>query len=257
LHTVLETPRDARVKTLGNVIVTGGASGLGKSIADAVEAAGGTPIAFDLQAPLEGSERDHRIVDCGDRGAIEAAVADVARERGGIDAIVANAGVDACGDFDSVPAEEWERVIVVNLLGTAALVRAAIPHLLQAQNPRIVTVASTLGLRTLGAATAYCASKFGVVGFTRALAIDFAGRIGVTLLCPGGMKTGFFDGRDPQFQPVVDAFEKNQLSYPRNVAETVLFALTRPRGVEVRELIVTPSRETSGSRSVVSRWSLV
>jgi NAD(P)-dependent dehydrogenase (short-subunit alcohol dehydrogenase family) len=226
------------------VIITGGASGLGRAVADAVAAAGATPVVFDLAAPSNGA-RDHRVVDCGDRGAIEQAVAAVARDHSGIDALVANAGTDACGDFDRVPAEAWERVIRVNLIGTAALVRAALPHLERAPNPRIVTVASTLGLRTLGAATAYCASKFGVVGFTRALALDLAGRVGVTLLCPGGMNTGFFDGRDEQFKPAPDAFEKNQLNDPRSVAEAVLFALTRPKGVEVREMIVTPSRETS------------
>lgn len=230
---------------LGTIIVTGGASGLGRAVADAVGAAGGTPVVFDLAAPPAGGARDHRVVDCGDRGAIEQAVAAVARDYGGLDGVVANAGTDACGDFDRVSAEAWERVIRVNLIGTAALVRAALPYLERAPNPRIVTVASTLGLRTLGAATAYCASKFGVVGFTRGLALDLAGRVGVTLLCPGGMKTAFFDGRDPQFKPVADAFEKNQLNDPGAVAEAVVFALTRPKGVEMREMIVTPSRETS------------
>jgi NAD(P)-dependent dehydrogenase (short-subunit alcohol dehydrogenase family) len=232
-------------ETLGTVIVTGGASGLGRAIAQAVGQAGGTPVTFDINpAPAAASEH-HRIVDCGDRRAIEAAVDEVGRTFGAIDAVVANAGVDACGDFDRVPADAWERVVQVNLLGTAALIRAAVPYLERAANPRIVTVASTLGLRVLGAASAYAASKFGVVGLTRALALDFAGRIGVTLLCPGGMNTAFFDGRDEQFKPAADAFEKNQLNDPARVAETVVFALTRPRGVEIREMIVTPSRETS------------
>ncbi|MBD5654333.1 MAG: SDR family NAD(P)-dependent oxidoreductase [Candidatus Eremiobacteraeota bacterium] len=226
------------------MIVTGGASGLGAAICDAVAAAGGLPIVFDLNAPSATEDRTYYRVDCGDRRAIEAAIADVARHTS-IDAVVANAGMDACGDFDRVDADAWERVIQVNLIGTAALVRAALPWLEQAANPRIVTIASTLGLRVLGAATAYSASKFGVVGFTRALTLDLAGRVGVTLMCPGGMKTGFFEGRDEQFKPAADALEKNQLNDPRHVAEAVLFALTRPKGVEIREMIVTPSRETS------------
>jgi NAD(P)-dependent dehydrogenase (short-subunit alcohol dehydrogenase family) len=232
-------------QTLGTVIVTGGASGLGRAVAAAVAQAGGTPVTFDINAPRDGNAAHHMIVDCGDRRAIEAAVDEAGRTYGGIDAVVANAGIDACGDFDRVPAEAWERVVQVNLLGTAALIRAAVPYLERAANPRIVTVASTLGLRVLGAASAYAASKFGVVGLTRALALDFAGRIGVTLLCPGGMNTAFFEGRDERFKPAPDAFEKNQLNDPRSVAETVVFALTRPKGVEIRELIVTPSRETS------------
>jgi NADP-dependent 3-hydroxy acid dehydrogenase YdfG len=244
VQTAIAPDENGRKTTLGTVIVTGGASGLGAAIAAAVEEAGGFPVVFDLKAPSATSEREYRIVDCGDRAAVELAVAEVACEYG-LAAVVANAGTDACGDFDTVPAERWERVIAVNLIGTAALVRAALPYLEKSLNPRIVTIASTLGLRALGAATAYCASKFGVVGLTRGLALDLAGRVGVTLLCPGGMNTGFFDGREERFKPAADAFEKNQLNDPRQVAEAVVFALTRPKGVEIREMIVTPSRETS------------
>jgi NAD(P)-dependent dehydrogenase (short-subunit alcohol dehydrogenase family) len=243
----ITAPNNAGLKrTLGTVVVTGGASGLGAAIADAVAGHGGTPVTFDLAPPRTTREYDHRIVDVADRQAVERAVREVAEANGGIiDAVVANAGIDACGDFDKVDADAWERVIRVNLIGTASLVRAALPYLERAANPRIVNVASTLGLRALGAATAYCASKFGVVGFTRGLALDLAGRVGVTLMIPGGMNTHFFDGRDPQFKPAADAFEKNQLNDPSNVAEAVVFALSQPKGCEIRELIVTPSRETS------------
>jgi short-subunit dehydrogenase len=102
-------------------------------------------------------------------------------------------------------------------------------------------VASTLGLRAVGDATAYCASKFGVVGFTRALAAETAGRIGVTLLIPGGMRTPFFDGRDEKYRPPPDA----SLNDPADVADAVVFALTRPDGCEVRELLIAPDREGS------------
>jgi NAD(P)-dependent dehydrogenase (short-subunit alcohol dehydrogenase family) len=243
----LDVPESsASRRTLGTVIVTGGASGLGAAIADAVARHGGTPVTFDLGRPRAARDYAHHVVDVADRSALERAVREAAERNGGvIDAVVANAGTDACGDFDTVDADAWERVIRVNLIGTASLVRAALPYLERAANPRIVNVASTLGLRVLGAATAYSASKFGVVGLTRGLALDLAGRVGVTLLIPGGMDTHFFDGRDPQFKPAPDAFEKNQLNDPRNVAETVVFALSQPKGCEIRELIVTPSRETS------------
>ncbi|MBV9407653.1 MAG: SDR family oxidoreductase, partial [Candidatus Eremiobacteraeota bacterium] len=114
------------------------------------------------------------------------------------------------------------------------------PHLVRSPG-RIVTVASTLGLRAFSDATAYCASKFGVVGFTRALAAELTGRVGVTLLIPGGMRTHFFDGRADQYRPAADA----QLNPPAEVAEAVLFALTRPPGCEVRELVVCPATEPS------------
>jgi NAD(P)-dependent dehydrogenase (short-subunit alcohol dehydrogenase family) len=167
-------------------------------------------------------------------------VAQAVDRHGGLDAVVTAAGVDACGDLADVPAADWERVIAVNLVGTAAVVRAALPTL-TARRGRVVTVASTLGLRALPAATAYSASKFGVVGFTRALAAELAGRVGVTLLLPGGMRTGFFDGRPEQFKPAPD----QQLNEPEDVAEAVLFALRQPRGCEVRELLIAPATEPS------------
>jgi short-subunit dehydrogenase len=100
---------------------------------------------------------------------------------------------------------------------------------------------STLGLRAVSDATAYCASKFGVVGFTRALAAETAGRVGVTLLVPGGMDTAFFDDRSEQYKPPRDA----KLNRPEDVAAAVLFALSQPPGCELRELVVAPSRESS------------
>ncbi|HEV3377090.1 MAG TPA: SDR family oxidoreductase [Thermoleophilaceae bacterium] len=223
---------------LGTVIVTGGASGLGRAIADAVAASGGGPVVLDVNRPPNGVA--HRMVDLSDTASAEEVVTEVADERGGLDAVVTAAGVDACGRIDRISRDDWERVIAVNLLGTAAVVRAALPHL-ERSSGRVVTVASTLGLRALSDATAYCASKFGVIGLSRALAAETAGRVGVTCLVPGGMQTAFFDGRDEQYKPPPDA----KLAPPERVAETVVFALTRPDGVEMRELVVCPSTEPS------------
>jgi NAD(P)-dependent dehydrogenase (short-subunit alcohol dehydrogenase family) len=231
---------DERTETsgLGTVLVTGGASGLGAAIADAVRAGGGTPVVLDRQPPADGLA--YREVDLARPREAEAAVRAVADEHGGVDAVVTAAGTDACGDLLDVDGDDWDRVVMVNLLGTVAVVRAALPYLEQAQG-RVVTVASTLGLRALPAATAYCASKFGVVGFTRALAAETAGRVGVTLLFPGGMRTHFFDGRPEQFMPAPD----QHLNDPADVAASVVFALRQPPGCEVRELVVAPATEPS------------
>ncbi|HEX2111313.1 MAG TPA: SDR family oxidoreductase [Gaiellaceae bacterium] len=223
---------------LGTVLVTGGASGLGAAVAKAIGRVGGDAVVLDRVRPS--FTVDHELVDLADGRAAEKAVRRVAERRDRLDAVVAAAGTDSCGKLVDVPAEDWERVIAVNLLGTAAVVRAALPHL-DAVRGKIVTVASTLGLRALSDATAYCASKFAVVGFTRALAAETAGRIGVTLLVPGGMQTAFFDGRPEQYKPGPDA----KLNRPEDVAEAVLFALRQPVGCEVRELVVAPSTETS------------
>jgi NAD(P)-dependent dehydrogenase (short-subunit alcohol dehydrogenase family) len=220
------------------VLVSGGSSGLGAAVASAVATYGGTPVVLDRVPPAAG--HDFVEADLRDARAAEKAVVEAADRHGGLGAVVTSAGIDACGRLEDVDAQQWEDVVRVNLLGTVAVVRAALPFLLQSRG-RVVTVASTLGLRALPDATAYCASKFGVVGFTRALAAETQGRIGVTMLVPGGMDTTFFDGRPPEYRPAPDA----RLNHPTDVARAVVFALRQPVGCEVRELVVTPEVEPS------------
>jgi NAD(P)-dependent dehydrogenase (short-subunit alcohol dehydrogenase family) len=222
----------------GPVLVTGGSSGLGAAVVAAVGKRGGTAVVLDRQAPADGVP--YVEVDLAEPSAGLAAVERAVELAGPPSAVVAAAGTDACGRLDDVPFEDWIRVITVNLIGTASVVRAALPHL-AAQRGRVVTVASTLGLKAVSDATAYCASKFGVVGFTRALAAETAGSVGVTLLVPGGMSTHFFDGRPDQYKPGPDAV----LNDPAHVAEAILFALTQPAGCEIRELVVAASTEPS------------
>jgi NAD(P)-dependent dehydrogenase (short-subunit alcohol dehydrogenase family) len=222
------------------VAVTGGASGLGAAVVAAVRKHGGTAIALDRQQP-SADDVPWIQVDLSDPTSAEPALAAAeALGDGPLTGVVTAAGIDACGRIEDVSLEDWVRVVTVNLIGTAAIARAAVPRLERTRG-RIVTVASTLGLRALSDATAYCASKFGVVGFSRALAVETAGRVGVTMLVPGGMKTAFFDGRPEQYKPGEDAM----LNDPAAVAETVLYALSQPAGVEIRELVVCPSVEPS------------
>ena len=225
--------------TVGTVVVTGGSSGLGAAVVAAVAKAGGTPAVIDLTPP-EDPGVAHAVADLSDSAAAAAAVHRLVELVGPPDAVVTAAGTDVCGPLAEGSTQDWERVVRVNLFGTAAVVRAALPHL-EARQGRVVTVASTLGLKAVGDATAYCASKFAVVGFTRALAAELAGRVGVTLLVPGGMRTRFFDGRSEQYRPGPDA----PLNDPDDVAATVLMALSQPPGCEVRELVVAASAETS------------
>ena len=223
---------------LGTVLVTGGASGLGAAVAAAVEADGGTPVVLDRHPPRNGFAWQE--VDLADSRRAEEVVRGVAEEHGGLDAVVTAAGIDACGDLGDVAGDDWDRVVLVNLLGTAAVVRAALPFLERSRG-RVVTVASTLGIRALPAATAYCASKFGVVGFTRALAAETGDRVGVTLLLPGGMQTPFFDDRPEEFKPAPG----QHMNRPEDVARSVIFALRQPPGCELRELLVAPASEPS------------
>lgn len=231
----------------GRVLISGGASGLGRAVALAVREAGGTPIALDLNGgpagPQDGGGAgiDTEVADVSDTRAAEAAVQRAAQRHGGLDAVFTAAGIDYPSPFESLSGEAWERVVGVNLLGTAAVVRAALPYLRESGRGTVVTCASTLGIKAVSDATAYCASKWGVVGFTRALAAELRGQVRVTLLVPGGMETAFFDERPDKYKPPADA----KLNSPANVAAAVLYALSQPPGCELREMVVASSHEES------------
>ncbi len=232
----MQNPTSLQNKT---VLISGGASGLGAAVAEAVQKAGGTPVVLDLDVGKVVGFQAH-CVDVSDTAAVEEVVSTVAQASGRIDAVVTAAGIDRCGRLEDVAAAEWERVIKVNLLGTAAVVRAAMPWLVKTHG-RVVTVASSLGLRALPEASAYCASKFAVIGFSRALAAENKGIIGVTTLIPAGMKTHFFDDRAEKYKPTDDS----RLNDPQAVANAAIFALTQPEGCEVRELVICHEEEDS------------
>ena len=225
---------------LGTVVVTGGSSGLGAAVVAGVATAGGLPVNLDRRPPPDGAPGEFEQVDLADSKDAEEVVRGVADRHGDLRGVVTCAGTDVPGALTDVPTEVWERTVAVNLLGTAAVVRAALPSI-ERNSGRIVTVASTLGFRAFGDATAYCASKHGVVGFTRALQVELKGRVGVTMLTPGGMATAFFDERDEQYKPGADA----KLADPASVAQAVLFALSTPPDVQLYELVVGPPTETS------------
>ena len=225
-------------REIGTVFITGGASGLGAAVVEAVLAAGGTPAVLDRVAPREGIA--HVEVDLADHADAARAVAELVDLVGPPSAVVTAAGTDACGSILDIDPETWERVVKVNLFGTVSVVRACLPHL-EASRGTVVTVGSTLSLRGFGDATAYCASKYGVRGFSHALAAELQGRVGVTLLIPGGMRTAFFDGRTEQYKPGPDA----DLNDPANTAFAVLSALRQPVGGEIREMLVMASGESS------------
>jgi NAD(P)-dependent dehydrogenase (short-subunit alcohol dehydrogenase family) len=222
----------------GSVLVTGGSSGLGAAVVTAVAKAGGQPYVLDLVPPDDGVP--HELCDLADTRAAEDATRRLAEQAGVLDGVVTAAGIDVPGRLADVPAADWERVVAVDLLAPAAVIRAALPYLRRSHGT-IVTVASTLGVKAVSDATAYCAAKFGIVGFTRALAAELAGAVGVTLLIPGGMRTPFFDGRTEQYRPGPDA----ALNDPAHVAAAVMFALRQPPGCAVRELVVCAEQESS------------
>jgi NAD(P)-dependent dehydrogenase (short-subunit alcohol dehydrogenase family) len=231
-----------------HALVTGGGRGIGAAIAGALAAAGARVTLLgrttaELEETASALPGDARAVtaDVTDAGQVERAFAEARDAGGAISILVNNAGLAKSRPLAKGDEAFWRMMLDVNLTGAWHCTRAVLPAMLAANWGRIVSVSSTAGLRGYAYCTAYCAAKHGLVGFTRALALEVAGRIGVTMLVPGGMRTGFFDDRPEQFRPAPD----QRLNDPADVAQTVLFALCQPPGCEVRELIVTPSTEPS------------
>jgi NAD(P)-dependent dehydrogenase (short-subunit alcohol dehydrogenase family) len=168
------------------------------------------------------------------------ALCDATAERfGGIDIVVANAGVGAYGPFLELSREHLDEMLDVNLKGTLYAIRAALPHMLGREGD-VITLASEAGRRGLPNEATYCASKFGQVGFTRALDHELREQgIRCTNICPGGVATDFAlddgRGRTPEALP--------GMMTPEDVAEFVVFALERPRHLRMLETALRPMSE--------------
>jgi NADP-dependent 3-hydroxy acid dehydrogenase YdfG len=178
--------------------------------------------------------------DVRDRAQVEAAVARTVDEFGGLDICVANAGVGSYHPFLDTPIEHVEEMVDVNLKGTIYTVRACLPHLYERGEGDVVAVASEAGRRGLPGEAVYCASKFGQVGLIRAL--DHEARehgVRCTNVCPGGVATDF---------ALAEGYGRPEsalggMMTADDVAEVVLFVLTRPRNHRMLETAFRPMGE--------------
>jgi len=224
-------------------LVTGASRGIGAAIARSLAGQG---VRLGL-ASRSGSDLGLAGVvaqpcDVRDPRALEAIAAETVRRFGGLDILVVNAGVGAYGPFLELPAEDLEAMIDINVKGALYAVRAALPHLLKSDAPEIVTIASEAGRRGLPFEAAYCASKFAQVGMTRALDHELRPHgVRCTNVCPGGVATDFAmgHGRTPDM-PALQG-----MMAPDDVAEVVLFVLTRPRNQRILEVAFRPVTEAS------------
>jgi 2-hydroxycyclohexanecarboxyl-CoA dehydrogenase len=178
-------------------VVTGAASGMGLAIARRLAADGHRVALLDLRAEgalraadelrQAGARAIAAEVDVTDRGAIDAALGKVRAELGPVAMMVTAAGVDAFERFDQITLQSWERVVGVNLTGTFHSIQAAVPDMLEARWGRIVTISSSSAQSGSPHMAHYVAAKAGVIGLTRALALELA-RQGITVNCiPPGM----------------------------------------------------------------------
>jgi 3-oxoacyl-[acyl-carrier protein] reductase len=224
-------------------LVTGASRGIGAAVARALDAQGvrlGLASRSGDDLGIDGAVA--RKCDVRKPGDLEALAAETAERHGGIDILVANAGVGAYGPFLDLPAEHLDEMIDVNVKGTIYAARAALPYLVESDAADFVTVASEAGRRGLPYEAVYCASKFAQVGFTRALDHELREHgVRCSNVCPGGVATDFAMGRGRT--PDMPALAGMMTS--EDVAEVVLFVLTRPRNHRILETAFRPVTEES------------
>jgi NADP-dependent 3-hydroxy acid dehydrogenase YdfG len=222
-------------------LVTGASRGIGAAVAHSL-AAEGVRLALASRSGddlgLDGAVV--RRCDVRHPDDLEVLVAEAVERFGGIDILIANAGVGAYGPFLDLPADQLEEMIDVNVKGTLYAVRATLPHLLKSEAADIVTLASEAGRRGLPLEAVYCASKFAQVGFTRALDHELREQgVRCSNVCPGGVATDFAMGRGRT--PDMPALAG--MMTPEDVAEVVRFVITRPRNHRILETAFRPVAE--------------
>jgi len=224
-------------------LVTGASRGIGRAAAQMLAAAGvGLGLASRSGDDLGLEDVVARPCDVRNPAELEAIVGETVDRFGRLDILVANAGVGAYGPFLELSPEHLEEMIDVNVKGTLYAVRAALPHLLESGEADLVTIASEAGRRGLPLEAVYCASKFAQVGFTRAMDHELRERgVRCTNICPGGVATDFAmgRGRTPEMPELAGMMSAE------DVAEVVLFALTRPRTHRILETAFRPVAEAS------------
>jgi NADP-dependent 3-hydroxy acid dehydrogenase YdfG len=224
-------------------VVTGASAGIGAAVARKLHEAGasvgllsrrGSDLGLDGTLGLQ--------CDVSDRESVERSVEEVVAKFGGLDIAVANAGVGAYGDFLDLDPDQLEAMIDVNLKGTLYTAAAALPHLIASGAGDFIALASVAGVRAFPGEAVYNASKFGQVGFTRALDHELREKgVRATCICPGGVGTEFAigSGRE-EGDPALE-----QMMTPDEVADFVMFALTRPRRLRVLTTTFRPVSEGS------------
>ena len=220
-------------------LITGASSGIGAAVARRLHELGARVATLSRRGgdgPLD-LEADVR-----DRAAVVNAVNQAAGQLGGLDIVVANSGVGMYGPFTELSAEDAEAMIDTNLKGVINTAAATVPQLIANGGGDFISVASVAGVNAFPGEAVYNASKFGQVGFVRALDIELREHgVRCSNICPGGVTTEFALGTgrtagDPDLDAMMTADE---------VADVVLFALTRPRRLRLMTTTFRPMSEGS------------
>jgi NAD(P)-dependent dehydrogenase (short-subunit alcohol dehydrogenase family) len=230
-------------------MVTGGARGLGEAICRELSAAGVHVIMADIRMDLAKQAASKMTQDGGkvttlelnvmDERQIQSGFQQIKNDFGRLDVLVNSAGIDKTVSIEDLTIEDWDAIMAVNLRAPFILSKYALQMMREQGSGYIINICSTGALRAWPNASAYHASKWGLLGFTNALHTEArVDNIKVTALIPGGMRTPFLLDRFPDLDP-------NNLQDPKNVAETIHFLLSMPDETVIPELLVLPMKETS------------
>jgi 3-oxoacyl-[acyl-carrier protein] reductase len=234
-------------------LVTGATRGLGLAIAERLSAEGArvAVVGRDEARATSVAERLARhgpmaiglAADVGSWTAAQDAVAAATERLGPIDIVVTAAGLGAIGTVMEADPADWRRMMDANYLGTAHIVKAALPGFLGRGRGDVVAIASAGGTRGYPEWSGYCASKWAVLGFMECLAQEVTERgVRVSTLCPGGVDTPFWDDLNKDVHRS-GTETRATLMRPEDVAETVMLQLRLPRGVVVKRTLFFPTSE--------------
>jgi NAD(P)-dependent dehydrogenase (short-subunit alcohol dehydrogenase family) len=231
------------------VIVTGGGQGLGAAICRTLAEDGATVIPVDIQKnKLESIVREIKSnngkiegfeMNVADESSVKKVIQQIIEKYQNIDAVINNAGIDFTLSIEEMSYDQFRRVVEVNLCGPFNVSKAVYTHMKQNGSGHIVNIASTAAKRAWPNASAYHASKWGLLGLSHAVHSEARkDNIKVTALVAGGMQTPFLLDRFPDIDP-------NVLQDTKNVAETVKYILCQQKETVIPEVMVIPMKETS------------
>ena len=226
-------------------VVTGASRGIGAAVARRLADQGvKLGLASRSGDDLGISDAVAMSTDVRHRAQVTALVEETVARHGGIDIVIANAGVGSYGPFVELDPAHLDEMMDVNAKGVITTAAATVPHLIARGGGDFVSVASEAGRRGLPFEAVYCASKFAQVGFTRALDHELRPQgVRCTNVCPGGVATDF--AMEEGYGRTPDMPEFAGMMSADDVAETVLFVLTRPRNHRILEVAFRPMTETS------------
>jgi NAD(P)-dependent dehydrogenase (short-subunit alcohol dehydrogenase family) len=230
-------------------LVTGGGRGLGEAICQMLGKAGAIALVADVREELaekvaleiqsEGGKAEAIHLDVTNEHQVSEVIDRIVQQHGHLDILINNAGIDVTLPVEELTIPDWDRILAVNLRAPFVLSKAVMPQMRQQGSGHIVNIASTAAKRTWANASAYHASKWGLLGFSHALHVEArAHKVKVTAVIAGGMQTPFILDRFPD-TPL------DKLQDPKNVADTIRYVLSQPAETVIPEVMVIPMQESS------------